>query len=401
MRRRLWGGVGGLALLGFATASMAQTVVPTGNETSVISSVNIAYDSNVAQSDRENAEARGISLADEVLSPNVNLALARQVGRQLLFLTGDVGYVFHVHDTVLNRQNIAVMGGATARYLSCNEVLTGEVSSAQSDLADVQTQVTKNVVNTETAALTANCGRGNGFAPGASVSETWRDNSAEQLISNDSRTFAASASLGYQRPVLGSVSLFGSFSQASFPHQFIAPEGPTYGYDLYAGGVSIQRSVGRINGNASISYSTLVPNTSTSPGFSGLTYSVDARYQMSTRLGFHVLASRATTPSNVIGASYSISQTVEADANYQAGSRLTLSLTGSYGTRDYQGGSSEPLGGITHSTTGSIYANAAYHLGRRFTIALNAGDEEHHANVTSFTYSATKVGITFSATFGH
>src|SRR5579859_7589761 len=98
---------------GQALAQQAPTLstAPQARETELSGSVNVQYDSNVARSSRELAEARHLSLDDELITPRADFTIARQVGPQILFLEGYTSYVFHIHDTILNREDINVTGG--------------------------------------------------------------------------------------------------------------------------------------------------------------------------------------------------------------------------------------------------------------------------------------------------
>ena len=377
----LAGVVGGGAA--FAQQAVTLQSAPTGRETEADASVNVLYDSNIARSSEELAAARHLTLADEIFTPGVDFTLARQLGREVVFLQGNASYVFHRTDTILNRQNIDINGGITTRVLRCQELVTGTFASAQTDLADQSLVVVKNTLDTSSMGGSADCGRAIGFAPTGSISETWRTNSAHQLQGLNENTLSTSGGLAYRQPTFGSVSLFGSYSQAIFPNNIILENGVphNYGYNLYAAGVTYTRRLGgRLEGSATISYTKLDPDISGSAGFSGVTYAVDGTYQVNARILLHATASRAVQPSNVIESNYSTDENYVAEATYLLGTRLSLTLTGFRKTQDYNIVINVPTLDLTRSTTDSLFLQATYTMNRRFSFILLAGDEERRAN---------------------
>jgi hypothetical protein len=387
-----------------ALAQQAMTLqnAPAGRETDVSASASVLYDSNIARSSEEVAAARHLTLADEIFTPGVDFDIARQLGREVVFLQGNASYVFHRTDTILNRQNIDINGGLTTRILRCQELVTGTFSSAQSDLAEQSLVVVKNTLDTGIVGASADCGRATGFAPTGSVSETWRTNSAQQLQVLNSNTLATSGGLAYRQPTFGSVSLFGSYSKAAFPNNVLLENGVphNYGYSLYAAGVTYTRRLGgRLEGSATVSYSELDPVVSGSKGFSGLTYALDGIYHANTRITVHASASRAAQPTNRIDANYSIDENYLVEATYLLGTRLALTLTGLRTTQNYNVVINLPINDLTRNTTDSLFLSATYTMNRRFSFVLNAGDEERRANVPGFNYSSTRVGFTVKATY--
>jgi hypothetical protein len=412
MHKILTGRLAALALLGGAEPALAQqaqgqAAPPTSQETVVIASVDVRYDSNVAKSDREVAAERGLTLADAVFTPEVNFILARQIGTELLFLQGEGSYLFHAHDTLLDRQALNVDGGVVAHLARCQEVPTGSFSSQQIDLDSVTEIRVSNTVDIGSVGVTVNCGGAIGFAPQVGVTQTWRDNSSIEFEQADSHTLTATGSLAYRSPVFGSVSLFGNYLQTTFPHYLISPNtSQAYGFVLYAGGVTFDRHLGgRIEGTASISFTDLEPNSSISSPFRGLTYSVEGTYHLNYRINFHALLSRATLPSNQVGADYSLNQTYEADVSYKLGSRITLTLTGSHIDRTYDATSGLlPSEGVqpvvlTNSSTDDELGTLTYTLNRHISVSLYAGEEDRKASSISYNYSSTRVGLTLTATY--
>ena len=292
----------------------------------------------------------------------------------------------------------------TTRILRCQELVTGSFESAQSDLAEQSLVVVKNTLDTSSTARQRRLWtrRPASRPPGPSA-RRGGTNSAHDLQGLNENTLSTSGGLAYRQPTFGSVSLFGSYSQAIFPNNIILENLVlhNYGYNLYAAGVTYTRRLGgRLEGSATVSYTKLDPDTSGSAGFSGLTYAVDGTYQVNARILLHATASRAAQPSNVIESNYSTDENYVAEANYLLGTRRLAHAHRAFARPKTTTLSSHVLTlELTRSTTDSVFLSATYTMNRRFSLNILAGEEERRANEPAFKYSSTKVGITFKATY--
>jgi len=377
-------------------------IIPDERETLATFTGDALYDSNIVRSSREFAAIRGLKLADEIFTPDVQFILARPVGRQILFLEGDANYYYHAVNSGLNREHIDVTAGVNAHVGPCQEVPTFEYSRQQTDLANQSLNVVANAVTTETAGATISCGRQIGLAPMGSISQVWRTNDAPQLAQVNSNTFTAVGGMGYRQPVFGVITLFGSYAEADFPNRPnpTGPPGQTFGYLVYAGGVTYDRHLGgRIEGVVTVSFTKLDPNSSISPSFQGITYAVDVNYHLSPEITLHAASGRATQPSNRLDANFSVNQTYEVDVSYLLGSRLTFTLTGFSTAVDYHTNIGAPLVDLTQETTNSILATVMYALNPKLSIGLNGGQEDRWANFPGLSYSSSRIGMTIKATY--
>jgi hypothetical protein len=393
------------AVLGFGGQALAQakpTTAPEARQTDLSASVNVLYDSNIARSNREFAAARHLSLDDELITPQVNFTIARPLGRQILFLEGYTSYVYHIHDTILNRENINVTGGVNAHILRCQELVTGSYARLQNDLAEQSAVVVQNVEQITTVSGNVDCGRSIGLAPTAGVSEVWRTNGATQVKANDSRVFSANAGLGYRNPTLGKLSLVGSYSDATFPNSILPIPGLSsrYGYALYSGGVSYENHIGtRISATLSLSYTDLQPGSPLQPKFQGVTYDGEIDYQVNARMGLKALAARAVEPSNYIGSNFSTNENYSLIATYSLGTKIDLNLTGTYRSINNNVLSPRFSDQLRHSDTADVLLSATYTLSRRFKFMMTAGDEQRNSNVPTLNYNSARLGLTFTATY--
>jgi hypothetical protein len=382
------------------------TVPATVRQVEVDMTGEILYDSNVARSDQELATERGLTLSDEIFTPTGVVDLALPVGRSSLFLDGSAGYDFYANNHSLDRERINVLGGGISQFGPCRETLSGTYARFQTDLSDIgEFAGVTNTENQESVATGATCGRAIGLAPNVQVSESWEQNSAQLRQLVDNRVFMATGGLAYQRPALGAVSLFGEYLDTTFPNQvyLLGAVRQTGGYQLYAGGLRYDRHLGaRIQGVVSLSYTSLTPNIAGSGGFKGFTYSGDITYRASSRLNGRVSFTRATTPSNTVGANFSVDNTELAEVIYDIGPRLSLTLGGSRLARRYNVSGFNPFGApflITDETIVDGYITATYKLNRRLSFILNLRQEQRDANISAFNYQSSRVGLTVKGTF--
>jgi hypothetical protein len=400
----------GALALGFMAAAapavgqqaVSLTSAPTDRRTQVSFSMDALYDSNVARSDAALAAERRLTLADEIFTPGGHFIVSRNLGREILFLQGDAEYNFHRTNTILDRENVDVAAGVNGRLGRCRVLPSAEYSRAQSDLAEQSLTAVKNVLEVETIGISADCGRATGLAPTFSASQVWRGNSAVQSRSVDSNTTGVSAGIAYRRPVLGSISLFGSYAAAEFPHRpnRIGPGAGNFGYELYSSGLTYERRVGRrIEGAVTVSYSQLNPNTVLSPAFSGVTYAFDGAYHPTSRVALHLSANRAPAPSNRVNSDYSIDTTYEADLSYLMGSKVTLSLTGLEKSEIYHITPGAVQIDLTRETADSVSAAATYRLTRRLSVAANLSYQDRRANFPGLSYTDVRSGVQVKFTY--
>ncbi len=395
-----------------AAQTAASEVAPGGRVQDVDLSVETLYDSNVAAYGIGNGGRRGFRHSDIIFEPAIHVDLARPIGRETVYIQGSAGYDFYTRNTILNRENINLTGGALAPIGICQTTVAGAYSRAQSDLSELAltpsgapTVVqTRNAYQVEEVSGSADCGRATGLTSNAQVSETWTQNSSPVQRYTNARTFSGAAGLGYRRPILGTISLFGAYSQTNYPDRaalaLLLGVPVSTGYQTYSGGVRYNRAIGsRLQANGSISYTKLNSEGGLSRGFSGLTYSAGLTYQISPRLGAQALISRATVPSIRLNSTFGLDNIYSGQLSYTMTSRLTLSGGGSI-AHDTYNGIPYPVGfDITDEKIYRVFGNAEYKLTRRISLGLNAEHLQRDANFPGLSYPETRVGLTARAKF--
>jgi hypothetical protein len=395
-----------------AQVSAAPPVAPGERAQEVDLIADLIYSSNVAGGGATVAAERGIKPSDVIFEPRVHLDIARPIGRETVYVVGDVGYDFYARNRILNRENIDIMPGVLGQIGRCQVGVSGEYSRAQRDLAELAVAPPglsvrpdeKNTLQIEEIGGEAACVKSTGIGPSVTVSETATQNSAPLERFTDAQTLSTSGGVTYQRPVLGSVRLFGGFSQTDYPDRGALAGVPGVGVfsklQTVSAGATYTRAVGsRLQGSVSLSYTDLAVEGSNLAGFKGLTYSAALTYLVSSRLTTTVQIVRATTPSNRLNSAYAIDQTYSGQATYRLGSRLSLTAGGSYLQDNFNGVSSPIAFDLTEEKILTVFGTATFKLARRFSFDLNIQHLQRTANFAGFGYGDTRLGLTARATF--
>ena len=384
------------ALLG-ASPLVAQTLRP-----AVSVSLGYTHDDNVDRLNSASAGLRGIQSSDDIFSPAINLNLTHQLGRETVFLSGSAGYDYYSQNTILNSERINLAGGGTAKFGRCNVALTASLMRGQSDLEDLVASITKNVETLPTYTLGFSCDRIIGFSPTFSITDQTATNSALVLRSSNYKSLSESVGIAYDRPALGTLSLYGQHNRTDYDNRDVLGGVALVedGFDTYGGGLRYQRRIGaRLTGEASIGSPTLIPEAGSLSSSSGLANDAARDYKVSSRLAAHVNFTRAFLPSNRLDTTYSLSTIYAASASYTFGSRWSVNAGVSSTDQHLQGIGLIAAGSDTQETIDAVNASASYALSRRISFGLNARYEHRSANVAIYDYSDAQVGLSAQASF--
>jgi hypothetical protein len=367
----------------------------------ISASAEAAYNTNVAESDEQVAAQRGLQLQDEIYTPTLTVDFLKPLGREAIFLDATGSYQFYQHDTILNRQNLDLLGGLKAGVGPCRGTVSDEYKNYQSDLDNLTTVVVRNTVQDELIKFDGSCPRTIGFAPTLSLSQDWTTNSATEIASSNYRSFNAQVGAAYTRPVFGQLTLFGAYTRTDFAN--LVPEGATFvqnGYQLYSAGVRFDRKLGgRIEGSLQVSFTSLSPYSSNTPGFSGFTYDADVNFRATGRIGAHFHADRETLPSSQTGSTYSIEEDYIGDIDYTLSSRLEIKLGVSSVSQQFKGNNVDPFAVITNETINSGFGSASWKLGRRLELVFAISERGRRSNLPQYNYDSTLVSATATTKF--
>lgn len=387
-----------LAALACAGAAAAQGVALGERRLDVTISGSAVYDSNVAAGSQAVADLRGIRRGDYIYSPNANLDISLPFGRQLVTLSGDIGYEFHQYNSQLKRERIGLAGGVRRPIGPCITSLDLQYGRAQTDLADLSLIVTRNTQENIVTSANVACQplAGIGASVGAFYGTT--TNSAPVGVV-DSKRRGVNAAVSYSNSLLGTVALTGAYSTTDYsdpgtPDQFVPP-----GTNQASLTVSIVRPIGtRLTGTASLGYTRLRSDNG-GQAFDGLTGSGALTYRVNPRLTASLTYRRAVQNTLLRGADYTLSESLSLNGSYRIGSRITATFGGQL-TRGQQKGQLPTLvDTFSESRAKSVTGSLSTQIGRTGTLSINARYEVRNAKPTLFDYSSYRIGVTASQTF--
>lgn len=395
----------------FATAASAQPALaqrnaftsrPSGAERQidVRAAARIEYNDNVVVNDPRISQ--GSSTDDLIASPSLdlNVVLPRATGST--YLAGSVGYQFYNKFTRLNRENISLTGGADQRLASC--LVHGEIGYQRrlNDLSSLYVLDASNSFNNseESRRYSADigCGGPYGLRPALAYSRTEVRNSLAVRAYADSNTDSVTAQLGLQSPSLGTVSVFGRYSDSVYINR-PSPAGASGrdGIKSYAVGLQLERNVSsRLNLRGSVNYSKVDPKLQGTSSFSGIGFDLSALYNADL-FTVQLTGSRAPQPSVIYFVSYEVLTALSGTISHDLTSRTRLSLTASRTWREYTSSALFPdAPNAGNDNMLSLGANASYNATRRLRFVLGVGYDERTSNIRLLKYNAKRINLTTS-----
>jgi hypothetical protein len=387
------------AAFGAQAQDQAGSYAMGANNMGLAFSVGETYDSNVARSSAAQAAARGLHPEDAKTDVNLNLDLLHALGRQSVFLAGDVGYQFFDKNTVLNRQKINLQGGIVMRAASCNLVLSDSVSSAQTSLDELVNTVTKNEQNVNQVSASGACARTLGLSPTFSLSESQGRNSSSRLKGQDYNNVSGSAGVAFDRPALGRISVFGSYAKTEYTRSspLAVLTGQVPSFEVTGGGVSYNRALGaRLRIALQVSYSTASQSLASRSNFKGFVYGGNFTYTPNSRIVISLNANRSVNPSIQLGATYQVVEKYEEQLRYRLSGRLALEAGASQSDTSFQGASAGPALILSDQSNYKYFAAATLTFLRVNSIKLNIQHDERQSNVAAFNYDSNQVSLTYT-----
>lgn len=365
----------------------------------------VVYDSNAARGSNPLAERRDVRQDDILYSPSVRVDIVLPLARQMVFLNGNVGYEFRQYNKQLERERIELQGGVGGSLGPCAATATVGYSRAQSDLADLSIEVTKNTEERITYGVQNQCGIGGGFSAFAGVTRGTSSNSAAAQSVIDATTDSFSGGLNYSNRAIGTVGLNATYSRTDYNGEEDAAPNPTgfraEGFEAMSFGVNLSRPIGnRLAGTASLAYTTTQQKGTVRDEFKGLTGSGSLTYRASPRLSATLSYQRGATATIQQGTSYAVTQNIGLTAGYTLSSRIRTSLGARYYKRDFRG---EDLAVVRNQITNedgtSIFGSVSFSIGRDMSLTLDASRDARNTNLTEFDYTGYRVGLTATKTF--
>jgi Putative beta-barrel porin 2 len=359
-----------------------------------------SYDSNVLRGSAIRQSRPNASKDDLVFSPSITGNLIAPIGRNDVFLRGSVGYQFHRRNSYLDRESIGVTGGTTLRMLGgCDTTISGDHQRRQSELTDfVDGLDPQNTAKTTTASIGFECETRAGIRSSLSYRRSLSESSSPIRVSSNYTLDGIDASVGFTRPAIGTVSVFGNYSGVDYTNR-ISPIGGgiTDGVKIYSGGLRFQRDIGaRLKGGGSIGYSYVNQSIPGVPSFKGANYGLDLSYDSRNRLRLALGINRSVQQSNQLGVSYSVTRRANFDANYIISSSFRLAAGVFQQRRTSARTTVGPFLGQfnTNDKIFGSYARLEFRGSGPISLGAEVAHDRRRSNIAVFDYNSTRVAVT-------
>lgn len=432
MKNRNWLG---LLLLGSAEIAFAQTTAPLppsvgaapriNRDTTPVRQIGIragvdaSYDSNAfGISDAAIAQGtiQGRSKDDFLITPSLLLDILVPFGRQSVFLRGQVGYDFYMRNSGLDRERIALDGGTSLHLIgSCSTTISGNYARQRSNAGDVFSVSPVPIADrTNTEERTsfggdAICGGPIGLSPSIGYRHSQTRNGSDFFKLNDSNQDSFDASIGYQRPSLGRIAIYGSYTEGEYIRRNILglpstiPGIPLDGVTSYSAGARFERNVGsRISGAVSVGFSWVDPKALFSRKFRGSTYSLNVNVRPSERLSVDLLASRSADLSNTVFATFAVTEVYSLNGTYRLNRKTSVNFGNSYQKRDYRQSAQavDQTAAVNNDKFMRAYVGVVHDLNRRLRLNGLVSQQRRKSDNPFFNYNNTTVSIGASLALG-
>jgi hypothetical protein len=378
-----------------------------------------SYDSNVfGLSDLliDRGSLRGRSKDDFSLTPSLSADLFLPFGRKSVYARGSVAYDLFASNSQLNRLSINLgMGGNVQVTNACSVGADGNYTRARSSAADVfavsEDQLVRlsNTVEFKSVGVHGQCAKAIGISPSFGYTHSETRNHAAFYKFNDSNQDTFDASIGYSRPSLGRLSIYGNYSKGEYPNRNVLglpdviPGIPHDGVTSYSAGARFERSIGtRISGSASVGFSWVDPKALFSQKFRGTTYSLELNVIPTDRLSLDVVASRSAQLSNTVFASYSVTDLYSLNGTYKVNDRLSANFGVSQQKRNYRetASSVDQVAFLTKDKFTRAYGGFVYNLNRRIRLNGLLSQQRRQADNPLFRYNNTTATLGVSLSLG-
>lgn len=360
----------------------------------------VERDTNVARASEAQAALRGLTLEDTVFTPSVTVDLLAPVGRQSIFLSGSAGYAFYDKNDKLNSERLDFTGGTNVGLGPCLVTLSGGYARGLRQIDDrTLIAVADNVVETKRAAVNVGCSRPTGFGVVAKASAERSTNDLPIMKSSDFDSTSYMLGLTYQRPALGTVTIFGDHEETEYVNRILSS-----GYTVNSVGVTLSRQLGaRIQGSVTAGYAQIeqqgaLAGLVSAGNVETTTFAASLSFRASNRLRLQAGFNRGVTPSEGLGRTYDLSTSYQVAGEYDIGSRMMVGLGYARVDRDSRGVLAGP-GLLSNAETENLFATVRYKQSERLSFLLRVEREEQTTNAPQFDYTSDRIGLSANVAF--
>ncbi|ODU20119.1 MAG: hypothetical protein ABS87_11950 [Sphingomonas sp. SCN 67-18] len=391
----------GIALLGIAGTASAQSE----RRVDISVSNRLTYDTNALRATNALANTSTRKGDDFITSPALNVDVLLPVSRQSIYLNGSVGYDFYASNTQFNRERIGLAGGLNlAAGGGCGGVVGGEYSRGEDNLLDYIDGFDPGNVNEQRSYLVrANCSQDIGISSSVGYRHTDSENSSILRRRSNYRSDTIDVSIGYARPTLGVLSVYGDYTNTTYPHrQTLGPSPADDGVEVFGIGLRLERRIGRLlGGSFSAGYTKVRPKLAGVPSFSGPSYSADLTITPGSRTRMTVGVGRRVDQSNLLEISYSITDNLHFSADYSLTDALTLQGGASYVNRRLR---QSPLAlpgfaALRNDKNYRVFGGLRYAAARHWSLGSELSYNKRSAGNSLFDYDSAQASLWVSYAF--
>lgn len=283
------------------------------------------HDSNLLRTNRLRG---GIDEAEDTrVTPTLTLDLNHRRGRHSFYLKGNAGYDFYRRNKQLDSERIALEGGGKfALGARCKADLSAAIESVQSDIAELG-EVISNRTRSRTYSGLLACPKPAGLFPEFSASRTMTDNSSRSRAIFDLREISASGSLVYARPSLGRIALYYAYGNLERPSVIDPATGQQDISQIHRAGLRFDRYVAaRLGASLGIGMIDVNPKRATTPGFSGMDWLGQIKWQPSSLASLTTRFQRQIRGESNFGTSYIVADGITLEGRVDLSARTNLEL---------------------------------------------------------------------------
>lgn len=394
------GALGALAALAAPVQSVRAAPPSQGsaqptNKTVIELSLEVRHDSNVARANAARAASEGLTLADERLTPQLSVTVARPLSLLRVSLDASVGYDFYRRNHRLNRERLSLAGDASLPFSLCELEFTPTLSRRQSDLADIQAATRGSIRNAETIQDylgTVRCGHRYGLRPMALVERSTGQNSNPLRQISDYRTTRWGGGLVYASPVFGTLETSYRHGDTVYPHRLIGAGQDGYSIDTVQ--ARLDRSLGSLlTGTLEGGYSHLQPRRPGVPVFNGFVWDFELAAAVTPHLRLDASVARKLAPSLTVDALYRVDTVYQISQSYYFNSLISLRLTEGFEKHHFAGAGTAlgPL--LTGDSRRDVLAILSYARSPRLRFGVEAGYETRDAPGNFYDYNDLHFGL--------
>ncbi|WP_018075646.1 outer membrane beta-barrel protein [Novosphingobium nitrogenifigens] len=408
-RELAWWLVATLALDGGAAraqitplANTADTVVPQQPHTNIDATVDTIADSNIARTNDQSAQLRGLEKADVRFTPSLKTDLYRAFGQTYVSLTASGGYDVNVRNSTLNSERIAAMVGAGSQLGPCATSGYAGYNRQQSDLVDliVLTQGGRESVrNTQTlywVSGTIACGATYGLRPLAIGGYAEGRNSSLSRIGGDYRATTYGGGLEYLHPAIGRVRLY----YAERDIDFFRRDGVAYQGSprlvSRAGTLSFERDIGAaLGGHVALTYADVRargPNPASS--FNGLLWEAGLTLKASRRIKVTFDTGRSVDPSQGFNVDYISRENYGAGVTYALSERSSFLIQWLHNNLRYHYSDTATVVPVYRRTSDGFDGTFKIAASRRLSFSVYAGYLKTSSENSMYNFDSVHGGLT-------